>query len=429
MSTIIDRRLNTGAKNLGNRQRFIRRARDQIQKSIRDNLGNRPISDTTNGEKIRIPIDTIREPNFGHDWNTGESRRVLPGNQDFVPNDTIKRPVGGQGKGRGNQASDSDETGEDEFAFELTRDEFYDLFFEDLELPDMIRRQLKTTKSWEIKREGISTAGNPSNLNVIRTMKSSLGRRIILRKPNEKEIRALEEELTQTDPNSDRYQEILSLIESLTRKVRAVTYVDPIDLRYNVFSKKPTPSNSAVMFCVMDVSASMDEHKKDIAKRFFMLLYLFLQKKYDTVRIEFIRHHTEASRVDEQTFFYDRQSGGTKVSPALEMVRDIIKAEYNPDLYNIYVCQASDGDNWDADNQTCRQILEQEILPIVQYMAYVEIKDAHENEAYPMLSFTYSNGLMSTYQAISKAFEKLQITRAYNAADIYSVFRKLFEKK
>ena len=260
MSTIIDRRLNTGAKNLGNRQRFIRRARDQIQKSIRDNLGNRPISDTTNGEKIRIPIDTIREPNFGHDWNTGESRRVLPGNQDFVPNDTIKRPVGGQGKGRGNQASDSDETGEDEFAFELTRDEFYDLFFEDLELPDMIRRQFKTTKSWEIKREGISTAGNPSNLNVIRTMTSSLGRRIILRKPNEKEIRALEEELTQTDPNSDRYQEILSLIESLTRKVRAVTYVDPIDLRYNVFSKKPTPSNSAVMFCVMDVSASMDEH-------------------------------------------------------------------------------------------------------------------------------------------------------------------------
>ena len=243
MSTIIDRRLNQGQKNLGNRQRFIRKARDQIKKSIRENLGSRSISDTNSGEKVKIPIDTIREPTFGHDWQTGDNTRVLPGNKDYVPQDKIKRPQGGQGQGgRGKEASDSDETFEDDFQFTLTKDEFYDLFFEDLELPDMVRKQLKKSNTWEIKREGISTAGNPSNLNVIRTMKQSLGRRIVLRKPNERLITELEAELANTETSQERKTEIELLLVDLRRKTRAVAYVDPLDLRYNVFNKKMCPA-------------------------------------------------------------------------------------------------------------------------------------------------------------------------------------------
>ena len=427
MSNIIDRRLNQGQKNLGNRQRFIRKAKDQIKKSIKNNIQNRKIGDTISGENIKIPIDTINEPTFGHDWNTGVNKRVLPGNKNYVPQDEIERPSGNKGGSRGNKAGNSDETFEDDFSFVLTKEEFYDIFFEDLELPDMIRKQLKTTKTWETKREGISNVGNPTNMNVIRTMKQSLGRRLILRKPNEKEVLELEEELATVDATSDRYKELQEHISQLKKRIKAVSYVDPIDLRYNVFSKKPVPSNSAVMLCLMDVSGSMDENKKDLAKRFFMLLYLFLQKKYDNVKIEFIRHHTEAERVDEDTFFYDRVSGGTMVSSALVLALEVIKQDYPPDLYNIYVCQASDGDNWDSDNPLCKELLETQLLPLVQYMAYLEIEDQDHHRQFPM-SF-YNSKLYNVYKTVSNSNEKLQVSMVDNVNEIYNVFRKLFEKK
>ncbi len=428
MGVVIDRRPNQGQKNLGNRQRFIRRAKDAIKKSIQGNLNNRSITDTDSGEKIRIPVDTVSEPTFGQDWNTGESRRVLPGNKDYIPQDHIERPKGGQQQQKGDKASDSDETFEDEFSFVLTKEEFYDLFFEDLELPDMIRKQLKTTKSWEIKREGISTGGNPTNLNLIRTMRNSIGRRLILRKPNEKLIEQLEQELSTVDANSERGEQILQELEILRKKTKAVAYVDPIDLRYNVFNKKPTLSNSAVMFCIMDVSGSMDEAKKDMAKRFFMLLYLFLQKKYDSVKLEFIRHHTEADRVDENTFFYDKLSGGTVVSSALKLCVETIKKEYDASLYNVYVCQASDGDNYDSDNPECKKILEKDLLPLLQYMAYIEIGDQHLVQHYPMMYYA-SSRLYNVYQTVSFGSEKLQISKVFEQKEIYNVFRKLFEKK
>jgi uncharacterized sporulation protein YeaH/YhbH (DUF444 family) len=354
---------------------------------------------------------------------------VLPGNKDYIPQDQIERPKGGGGQGkRGSQPSDSTETSEDEFAFVLTKDEFYELFFDDLELPDMIRKQLKTTKSWEIKREGISTGGNPTNLNLIRTMRNSMGRRLILRKPNEDRIAELEKELETLSPSRDRYKEIIAELEALRKKVKAVAYVDPIDLRYNVFNKQPTLSNSAVMFCIMDVSGSMDEPKKDMAKRFFMLLYLFLQKKYDSVKLEFIRHHSEAERVDENTFFYDKLNGGTVVSSALKLCIETIKKEYDPSLYNVYVCQASDGDNIDSDNPECRRLIETELLPLAQYMAYIEIGDAHLVQQYPMMYYA-SSRLYNVYQTTANSTEKLQIAKVFEPKEIYNVFRKLFEKR
>jgi uncharacterized protein len=427
MGIIIDRRLNQGQKTLGNRQRFIQKSKKQIKASIRERLNQRSISDTQSGEKVKIPLDTIREPTFGHNANSGERQRVLPGNRNYVPQDRIKKPESGE-DGGGNKASNSTDTGQDDFDFVLTRDEFYDLFFEDLELPDMIRKQLKTQKRWETRREGISTAGNPSNLNVIRTMRSSMGRRLILRKPHEKTLEELQLQLQQLDPNSEEYAALVEHIQRLTNKVRSVAYVDPIDLRYNVFNRKPMPSNSAVMFCVMDVSGSMDENKKDLAKRFFMLLYLFLQRKYDNVIVEFVRHHTTASRVDEQTFFYEKTTGGTVVSSALDMVCEIIQQDYSPELYNIYVCQASDGDNWDDDNSKCRSILENQLLPQCQYMAYVEVHDEHMRNNYPQLEFM--NGkLYNTYSTVSANNARLQLGKVFSASDIYAVFSKLFEKK
>lgn len=425
---IIDRRPNKGQKNLGNRQRFIQRSRAHIGRALRKNLQNRSITDTESGEKIRIPTDTIREPTFGHKPASGNQQRVFPGNRQYQRGDAIDRPQGGQsGKGRGSQPGDGDKTGEDDFHFVLSKDEFLDLFFEDLELPDLIKKQMKQIHAWKHQRVGISTAGNPANLNVIRTLKASLSRRIVLRKPHEKELEELLHVLAaETDP--DRRVELEAQIEQLRKKVQSVSYVDPIDLRYNVFEKRPQPVTTAVMICVMDVSGSMDEHKKDVAKRFFMLLYMFLQRKYEHVKIEFIRHHTEAERVDENTFFYDRLTGGTQVSSALELTAKLIRDEYDPATYNVYVCQASDGDNYDSDNRTCEQLLLNELLPLVQYMAYIEISDPRDHEQYPLLRYAQSK-LYNTYQKVHEQNARLQCASVHEINQIYSVFRELFERK
>ena len=429
MGIIIDRRPNQGQKNAGNRQKFIARSIKHIRDSVKKNLQNRSITDIQNGAKVRIPTDSIQEPNFGHDPQSGINHRVLPGNKQYVTGDQIEKPKGGSGKGAGNgDPSDTTETGSDNFNFVLTKEEFMELFFEDLELPDLVKKQLKQSTTFTLKRDGISTAGNPSNLNVIRTLKQSMGRRITLRKPHEKQLAKLEAELQQLAPDHELTPGLLDQIAVLKKKIAGVTYVDPIDLRYNVFNKKPSPQTQAVMFCVMDVSGSMDEVKKDIAKRFFMLLYLFLQKKYEKVHVEFVRHHTQAERVDEETFFYDPVTGGTKVSSALDMVYDIIQSEFSTDNYNIYVCQVTDGDNYDTDNQTCAQILTDKLLPLVQYMAYVEVIDKQGWDEYPLLQYTNSR-LYNTYEKVSNQNKHLQCVKVGAINEIYPVFRELFEKK
>jgi uncharacterized sporulation protein YeaH/YhbH (DUF444 family) len=107
------------------------------------------------------------------------------------------------------------------------------------------------------------------------------------------------------------------------------------------------------MFCLMDVSGSMGEREKDLAKRFFMLLHLFLKRRYERLDIVFIRHTHDAQEVDEHTFFYSRQSGGTIVSTALEEMKKIVHDRYATGEWNIYAAQASDGYTQTGDASRC----------------------------------------------------------------------------
>jgi uncharacterized protein len=429
MAAIIDRRSNQGQKNLGNRQRFIRRSIKHIKDAVKRRIQERSITDTDSGEIVNVPQHSIDEPSFGHDPNSGIRDRVLPGNQDFVPGDRVDREGSGGGRGkRARQGSNSDETFEDDFVFSLTKDEFYNILFEDLELPDLIKKQLKTTNTTVLRRNGIATAGNPSNLNVVRSMTSSLARRLALRRPKERVADQLEQELAELDPDSEESAALQAEIESLRKRASSIPWVDPVDLRYNVFNPKPAPTTSAVMICVMDVSGSMDQHKKDIAKRFFMLLYLFLQRKYENVTVLFVRHHTSAELVTEEQFFYDPISGGTMVSSALELIKTNLLKNYSSADHNIYVCQASDGDNYDSDNETCRELLMKDLLPVVQFFAYIEIGDPRDVEEYPLLRFAASK-LFNVYQTVSHQIPNLKVNRVWQASDIYGVFRELFEKK
>ena len=161
----------------------------------------------------------------------------------------------------------------------------------------------------------------------------------------------------------------------------------------------------------------MDEPKKDIAKRFFILLYLFLTKNYEKIELVFIRHHTSAKEVNEHDFFYSRETGGTVVSSALELLYKTIEARYPTNAWNIYVAQASDGDNWNADSPYCLELLKEKIMPLLQYYAYIEIMPRHHQslwEVYLQVKALYSNFAMENID---------------NVTDIYPVFRELFKRK
>ncbi|WP_050464105.1 YeaH/YhbH family protein [Herbaspirillum autotrophicum] len=414
---IIDRRLAGKNKSIANRERFLRRFRSDIRRSVTEAVRDRSIKEIENAKSISIPRKDISEPAFHH-GRGGRREAVHPGNEDYLQGDRIPRNSGGSGGG-GSSASNDGE-GTDDFVFQLTREEFMQYFFEDLELPRLIQTNLMSIPNWKNMRAGYSVDGSPNNIDIVRSLRSSLGRRIALGSPLVARLRELEAELIELnrDPN-ERLREIRELedeIHHLKGRIWRIPFIDPFDLRYVNRIRQPQPSSRAVMFCVMDVSGSMDEQRKDLSKRFFILLYLFLTRNYEHIEVVFIRHHTRADEVDEETFFHSQESGGTVVSSALELMQKIIEERYPSNEWNIYGAQASDGDNWNDDSPKCRAILEQSILPLSRYFAYIQVAEPEQN-------------LWTEYAQLLSGHPHFAMKKVQSAAEIYPVFRELFEKQ
>ena len=420
---IIDRRLAGKNKSIGNRERFMRRYKDKILDAVRRAIDGRSIRDLERGEEVRIPKKDLSEPVFHH-GSGGQREMVHPGNQENVRGDRIKRPLGGQGSGTGKgQASDQGE-GDDDFTFALSKEEFMQVFFEDLALPHLTRTQLAELPEYKSHRAGYTSDGNPSNLHVVRSLRGAIGRRIAIGSGSRRELAELEAELAIAqaaaaagDASAELTIKPLELqIEALRARIGRIPYLDPIDLRFRSRVKVPVPTARAVMFCLMDVSGSMDEGRKDLSKRFFILLYLFLTRHYEKIDIVFIRHHTQAQEVDEENFFHARETGGTVVSSALVLMEEVIRARYSPTEWNIYGAQASDGDNWHHDSGRCRELLTDKILPLCRYFAYVQVAEEEQN-------------LWTEYAQLTETCKHFAIRKATEASMIYPVFRDLFKKE
>jgi uncharacterized protein len=423
MLQIIDRRQAGKNKSIGNRERFLRRYKGQIKEAVKRAIDGRGIRDIERGEEIHIPRKDLGEPVFGH--GSGGIREVVhPGNREYVKGDRIDRPKGGQGQGGGQgQASDSGE-GEDDFTFALSKEEFMQVFFEDLALPHLVRTQLAEVPEWRSHRAGFTSDGTPNNLHVVRSLRGAISRRLALGAGSRAELRRMEEQLallrrTLLPDDAVQAAEMRQLeqdIAALRLRLTRIPFLDPIDLRFRNRVRVPVPTSKAVMFCLMDVSGSMDEGRKELSKRFFILLYLFLTRHYEKIELVFIRHHTQAQEVDEEGFFHSRETGGTVVSSALVLMEEVIRARYNPAEWNIYGAQASDGDNWHHDSGRCREILVDKILPLVRYYAYVQVAEEEQN-------------LWQEYTQIGQAHGHFAMRKATAASQIYPVFRDLFRKE
>ncbi|WP_394789021.1 YeaH/YhbH family protein [Rhodoferax sp.] len=419
---IVDRRFDSKHKSSVNRSRFIQRFKGQIRKAVSDAINKRGLRDLDNGEKIGIPGKDIGEPQFEHGQG-GVWETVRPGNDRFLRGDQVDRPPSGGGAGSGKGQASKDGEGLDEFVFTLTRDEFLDIFFDELALPNLVKQQLARIDQYRRIRAGFVQTGVPTNINMGRTMRGAAQRRIAVGGPYAAQLRLLEATLTElrlTRPDEDpEVEQLRHDIARLRAKIEAVPFVDTFDLRYNNRVRVPQPTTQAVMFCLLDVSGSMDEGRKNVAKRFFMLLYLFLTRNYERIDVVFIRHHTIATEVDEDDFFTSRESGGTVVSCALKLMHEIIAARYPSHAWNIYGAQASDGDNWHDDSPRCRTLLEESLLPLCQFFAYIEITDGPPQnlwEEYERLQGSSPRG-------------NFAMQRIGTVADIYPVFRELFKRR
>ena len=419
MANFIDRRLNSKNKSTVNRQRFLRRYKNQIKKSVSDAINQRGVTDINSGENIVIPKRDLSEPVF-HQGTGGIKDRVHPGNDQFSTGDRIPRPPKKEGQGAGEGDASNSGEGDDEFTFSISKEEYLNLLFEDLELPNLEKNQLDKLIEYKTVRSGYCAEGVASNIDIVKSLQGSIARRIAMTSSKRKKLNKLEESLLTL--NEDKHDNIhkrrvlTEEIEELKRKISKVPFIDTFDLRFRNYTKQAVPTSKAVMFCLMDVSGSMDQATKEMAKRFYILLYLFLSRTYKNIDVIYIRHHTQAKEVDEHEFFYSQETGGTIASSALELMNDIINERYNDSQWNIYGAQASDGDNWADDSPRCQTILEKQLLPKSRYFSYIEITQrAHQT-------------LWKHYQQVEHTHKNFAMQHIKSIEDIYPVFRELFKK-
>ena len=413
---IVDRRKSTRGKSSENRQRLLKRVDGQIKKALPDIIKGTNVKDlTSSNERVKIPVKGIGEPQFTYDKDTGDKEMVHPGNKEYSEGDMIKKPKSGGGSGQGKGSNDPNVT-EDEFTVSISREEFLDYFFAELELPDLVKNHLNSLVDFKQKRAGYSNYGNPSRLNITRSYKNSMARRMAVGLFFDKKIKEIEEKL-KTETDSSIIEVLEKELDKLRKMKLSVSFMEEVDLQYNNFEKIAVPVTSAVMFCIMDVSGSMGELEKDISKRFFMLLYMFLTKQHEKIEMVFVRHHTSAKEVSEEEFFNSKESGGTVVVTALELMAKIIGERYS-DGWNIYAAQASDGDVWDSsDANDCYKILDTDILSKVQYMIYIEICRSREGD------------LWNKYSTLKNKHKNFEIGRINGVGEIWKVFQDFFKKK
>lgn len=425
MHFILDRR-STKGNSSENRQKFLRRVRDVVKSSMQESFKNKSIQDIgKGGHDIVIDSQHIQksldEPHFNYDFG-GNEKWVIPGNKHFSKGDQIEKPENGGGSGSGKgQGSDDPTKSEDPFVVHITQEEFLKFFFEDLELPDLVKKDLQNLEEHRYKNAGFTQSGPPSKLSVVRSMKQSLMRRLALQSPLKNELHE-KEALYQSAPTSEKTI-LAQEIEHLEERIRNVPYIDEIDLRFRNIRRESVPNTSATMVCIMDNSGSMGEREKTLSRKFFFLLYMFLNKKYKKIDLVFVHHTTEAREVTEEEFFNMRESGGTIVSSALELTKEIIEKK-GLSKTNLYICQCSDGDNYgEADNRKCVNLLNENILPSTQYYAYIQIQPTYSN--------TNNTGATSLWNAYKGSVSQKHFAQQLiqDDKDIYPVFRKLFEKK
>jgi uncharacterized sporulation protein YeaH/YhbH (DUF444 family) len=440
----IDRRKAGRGKSLPNRQLFIRRIREFIKKSRPQNIGTGSVGKTSSQQSnpVKVAAEALEEPRFVYHPNTGDNVWIINGNPKFMRGDEIdldQQGSGGQGTGKG---AGSGGSGEDDFVINIAADEFFDLFFEDCELPNLTNEKETDKLENDRSHAGFTPNGIPAQLSVVRTFKQALGRRRALAGPYRDELAQLNEEhkdlLINLAGTTDeqyakgidaRLAEIEERIVVLQRKIAAIAAFDKVDLRYRKSEHKPLHTVDAVLIMIMDISGSMGEHEKTVARRWFATLYAFMKRRYTTCDLIFIAHTSDAYEMSENDFFSTRINGGTMVSPALAMANKIVKERYDHTQTNIYVSNASDGDNWPSDEPAVIDEMDK-LISKIQHFSYIETPNPWMAQYYEQYGgVAHDTSLWETYEKVDVPQSKMSMSVIKQPEDVYGVFKQIFKKR
>ena len=415
---IVDRRADKG-KSTANRQRVLKRLEGALKAQVDKLVARQKLQEHDQAVEVTIERKDVKEPSFSLDPGTGVTARIIPGNDQYRVGDKIPRdPPGGQGRGTGAGEGGSDE--EDNFRFALSREEYLSLLFDELELPPLLKKDLLDIDESRYRRGGVVRYGNPGTVDTARTFKASIGRRVAAQAQYEEALEAalLALELARQSGVQGRVEAAELEVQQVRERGADIPFLDPVDLRHRSLIEVHVPRTAAVMFCLMDVSSSMDEVRKDLAKRFFTLLYLFLSRKYQKVELVFIRHTDLAQEVDEDTFFHGTQAGSTRVVAALEKMHEIMQLRYPPSHYNVFGAQASDGDSFGSDSSESCAYLRTRLLPAARYFVYAEVGERRDQG---------STNLWSAYRQI--VCEHFNMAAVGARGEVYPALAKLFQRE
>ncbi len=388
-----------------------RRHRELVEESIKKNLGNiiaeESIIGKSRDKKIKIPIRGIKEFQFIYGRN---KPGVGSGDGSEKRGDKFAGEAqSGNGKGRaGNQE------GEEIYETEITIEEVIRYLFDDLNLPDIDKKQLSQLEEKSYRKLGYQQRGIPPRL----AKKRSAVEKIKRKQATKRTLKELDQEKAQKyDEDSEDSSEIhISDIQINGLQKNRFPFIED-DLRYYRIKEDNKRDYNAVVLCIMDVSGSMDQTKKYLARSFYFLLYQFLQLKYTNVEVVFIAHTTTAKEVNEKEFFHRGESGGTYISSGYGKAIEIINERYSPANWNIYAFHCSDGDNWSEDNKKAVDSAKK-LCEVCNLFGYGEIVPG-----YYSMGSTIKSELQSKID--SKNFAAITINKK---EDVLPALKKLLEK-
>lgn len=371
-----------------------RRHRTKIEKAIREGVYNIVADESIIGQddkkKIRIPVRGIKEYQFVYGKNVKQIGQS-------AGNDIARGDVIGRSDQKDQSSEAGTDSGEEFYEIEISLDELASYLFDDLELPDLEKKKLKSLAEEKLRRKGFRSRGIRPRLDKKQTLRRKIRRQMIA-------TRVGTYKSGEGEAEDDRFP------------------FHDRDLRYRHVAPYPKENTAAVVFFMMDTSGSMSKQKKFMARSYFFLIYQFLRYKYESVDVVFLAHDVNAYEVDEERFFTKGSSGGTIISSVLEMALNIIWSRYHPDNWNIYAFHCSDGDNWDYDvNKAIEATIR--LKDICQLYNYCEIIPEDE--------LTWSKDGVTSMMKMYTSLEdrKFKITQLTKKTDIWPSFKKLFGGK
>lgn len=360
-------------KGFDDQERHRQKVKEAIKKNLADMITEEQIIMSDGKRTVKLPIRSLQEYKIKY----SDEKSTHAGQGKGEVGDAIARAgdekgASGQGKKAGN------EKGTDYYEAEVSMAEIEETLFSELALPNLAQKEKSDTIITDWNVNDIRKTGVTARIDKKKTLMAAFKRNSL-------------------------------------NGASSFFPVKPEDRRFRSINDEKTPQSKAVIFAMMDTSGSMGPFEKYIARSFFFWMTRFLRRKYSTVDIVFIAHHTEAVLMEENDFFTKGESGGTICSSAYKLALRLMETDYPPDRYNIYPFHFSDGDNLASDNLQCTALLEK-VLPHCRMFGYGEVNQ-----------YNRTTPLMSAFRKVENPLFKSYVIR--KREDVYPALSFFFKQE